>query len=119
VINQLVEESDTAKGQFGGTLADLQIQATVTNLVNYPITTAGDGTHYWCVLTRFDDFSVTRGERWFQIHANRTTHESAQGAYAAVVNEVSAELGTVKPTEQPNAPDAVAGADAAADPAGG
>jgi hypothetical protein len=103
VINQLSEESDTAKEQFGEGLENVQIQATVTNLVNYPVTTPVDETHYWCVLTRFDAFSVTLGARWFQIHSNRVTHESAAGAHTAIVNQVSEELGAVKPTEGPNA----------------
>jgi hypothetical protein len=76
----------------------------VTNLVNYPVTTPVDDTHYWCVLTRFDAFSVTLGEHWFQIHSNRVTQESAAGAHTAIVNLVSEELGVVKPTEEPNAP---------------
>jgi len=53
VINQLAAESDTAKKQFGEGLQQLQIQATLTNLVNFPVTTADDETHYWCVLTRY------------------------------------------------------------------
>lgn len=36
-----------------------------------------------------------------------------------VVNEVSDELGTVEPTEQPNAPAADTGADAVVGPVGG
>jgi hypothetical protein len=117
VIDQLSEESDTAKGQFGKGLENLQIQAAITNLVNYPVSTPVSEKHYWCILTRLDAFSVTHGDRWFQIHTNRTTQESAAGAHMAVVNQVSEELGVVKPTEvadgpagngaadQPNGPD--------------
>jgi len=104
LIDQLSGESPTAKGQFGEGLENLQIQATVTNLVNYPVTTPVNEPHYWCVLTRFDAFSVTLGDRWFQIHSNRTTVESAAGDRTAVVNQVSAGLGTSKPTEDINVP---------------
>jgi hypothetical protein len=113
VINQLAEESATAKKQFGEGLQHLQIQATVTNLVNYPITTPVHETHYWCVLTRFDAFSVTLAQSWFQIHANRVTAESQPGAHANIVNTVSNELGVVKPSEVDGAADEVDGADEA------
>ena len=104
VINQLLQESPTAKRQFGEGLENIQIQATVTNLVNYPVTTPVNEMHYWCILTRFDAFSVTLGERWFQIHSNRVTQESAAGAHTAIVQHVSDDLGAVKPTEKPEAP---------------
>jgi hypothetical protein len=99
VINQLVAESDTAKKQFGQGLEHLQIQATITNLVNYPITTAADGTHYWCVLTRFDAFSVTLDQFSFQIHTNRVTWENTPGAYAHIASTVRERLGQTKPGE--------------------
>lgn len=100
VINQLTNESDTAKRQFGEGLDDLQIQATVTNLVNEPITTVGSRTHYWCVLTRFDAFSVTFGKLSFQIHANRVTWENQDGAYRHIARIVSERLGVTKPSER-------------------
>lgn len=57
-------------------------------------------THYWCVLTRFDAFSVTLGDSWFQVHANRVTQESEPGAYNRIVGTVRNELGVVKPSEE-------------------
>lgn len=99
VINQLAAESATAKKEFGEGLQGLQIQATVTNFVNFPITMSVNETHYWCVLTRFDALSATLGQSWFQVHANRVTQQSAPGAYDAIVGTVSDELGLVKPSE--------------------
>ena len=99
VINLLTEESDTAKRQFGAALEHLKIQATVTNLLNFPVSTPVNEKHYWCVLTRFDAFSVTLGDSWFQIHANRVTRESQPGAHAAIVNTVGKELGVIKSSE--------------------
>jgi hypothetical protein len=113
VITQLAGESGTAKNQFGEGLEDLRIQATVTNLVNFPITTPGEETHYWCVLTRFDAFSVTLDNSWFQIHTNRVTAESQPGAHANIVNTVSNELGVVKPSEAEEAADEADGGDEA------
>ena len=99
VINQLTEESDTAKSKFGEGLQQLQIQATVTNLVNFPVTTADEGTHYWCVLTRLDAFSVTLDQSSFQIQTNRVTWENQAGAHAHIATTVSDKLGQVKPSE--------------------
>ncbi len=99
VINQLTAESGTAKKQFGEALQHLQIQATVTNFVNFPITIADDETHYWCVLTRFDAFSVAIDQFSFQIHANRVTWENQPGAYTHIANTVSNRLGLTKPSE--------------------
>jgi hypothetical protein len=99
IIQHLADESATAKSQFGEGLQDLTIQATVTNLVNYPLTRAGDATHYWCVLTRFENFSVTFGPLSFQIHTNRVTWESQAGAYAQIVATVGELLGVTKPSE--------------------
>lgn len=99
IIDQLAEESPTAKSQFGEGLQDLQIQATVTNLINCPITTEGDGTRYWCVLTRFEAFSVSLDHLSFQIHTNRVTWESHVGAYTAITETVSNQLGVPKPSE--------------------
>lgn len=99
LINQLESESATAKTQFGEALQDLQIQATVTNLVISPVTTADQATHYWCILTRFDAFSVTLEQKSFQIHGNRVTWESEAGAYSHIANTVSEKLGISKPSE--------------------
>lgn len=99
VIDRLTAESNTAKKQFGESLEGIQIQATVTNLVNFPITAADDATHYWCVLTRLDAFSVTLDEASFQIHANRVTWENQAGAYAHIAATVSDLLGQTKPSE--------------------
>ena len=99
VIEQLAGESGTAKSQFGEGLQELQIQATVTNLVNFPVATPDAVTHYWCVLTRFDAFSVTLNHSSFQIHANRVTWENQPGAYAHIANTVSVQLGVRKPSE--------------------
>jgi len=99
VIDQLAAESTTAKSEFGHGLQDLQIQATVTNLVNYPVTVEGGGTHYWCVLTRFDAFSVTLNQSSFQIHTNRVTGERPAGAYADIASTVGGQLGVTKPSE--------------------
>lgn len=99
VIDQLAAESPTAKKVFGEGLQQLQIQATVTNLVNFPVVTAGDGKHYWCVLTRFDAFSVSLEQSSFQIHLNRVTWENQAGAYANIANAVSERLGISKPSE--------------------
>ncbi|HET6878566.1 MAG TPA: hypothetical protein VFI31_00240 [Pirellulales bacterium] len=99
VINQLDAESATAKSQFGEGLQELQIQATVTNLVNFPVIAPDATTHYWCVLTRLDAFSVTLGESSFQIHANRVTWENHAGAYTEIANTVSGQLGARKPSE--------------------
>ena len=100
VIDQLASESATAKAQFGVGLQGLQIQATVTNLVNYPITTEKDETYYWCVLTRFDALSVTLGQHSFQIHDNRVTWQNQAGDYAHIASVVGNQLGVVKPSEK-------------------
>jgi hypothetical protein len=99
LIDRLTAESPTAKSQFGEDLQNLQIQASVTNLVNFPITLEDKETHYWCVLTRFDAFSVTLNNLWFQIHTNRVTSESEEGAYSQIVNTVGNQLGLTKPSE--------------------
>jgi hypothetical protein len=99
VINQLAAESGTAKNQFGEGLESLQIQMTVTNFVNSPITVADDQTHYWCVLTRLDAFSVALDQLSFQIHANRVTWENQVGAYTQIATAVSERLGIRKPSE--------------------
>lgn len=99
VLNQLVKESNTAKKKFGEELQQLQIQMTVTNLVNFPITTAEPGTHYWCILTRLDAFSVSLGRHSFWIHTNRLTGESVAGDYAHIAQSVSANLGVTKASE--------------------
>jgi len=99
VIDQLAVESDTAKTQFGTGLQHLQIQATVTNMVNYPVAAEVNETHYWCVLTRFDAFSVTLDQHSFQIHENRVTWENQAGAYDHIANIVGNQLGTTKPSE--------------------
>jgi len=99
VINLLANESSTAKKHFGEGLQDLEIQATVTNLVNFPITTAGTEKHYWCVLTRFDAFSVTLGGRSFWVHTNRVTGESLPGDYDQIAQTVGKQLGATKASE--------------------
>lgn len=99
VVDQLAAQPPTAKNVFGEGLDQLQLQATVTNLVNYPVAATGDGTHYWCVLTRFAAFSVSLGESSFQVHLNRVTWENHPRAYVAVANAVSEQLGVRKPSE--------------------
>jgi hypothetical protein len=70
--------------------------------VNYPIVTESvrDGDkQYWCVLTRFDAFSVTFGTRRFYVHANRVTGETQPGDYQHISSTVSQQLGVTKASE--------------------
>jgi len=99
IINELFDESATAKKQFGETLQSLSIQATVTNFVNFPITDEGGSSHYWCILTRFDDFSVTLAGKSFYVHKNRVTGEQSDGDLAEIRTEVSEKLGQTKASE--------------------
>jgi len=100
VIDTLAAESQTAKAKFGEALVGLIIQATVTNFVNFPITTEGGDRHYWCVLSRFDAFSVRHDGRSFFIHLNRVTGEGNPGEYAAIAAMVGEHLGFVKKSEE-------------------
>ena len=103
IIDGLADESPTAKSQFGETLDRIRIQATVSSLINFPISDIDPdaGTHYWCVLTRFDAFSVTLNDRAFWVHANRVTGETNPGDHAAIAETVRQGLGVTKTSEAP------------------
>lgn len=100
VIADLASSSETAKAKFGPQMAAVQVQATVTNIVNFPIERAADSTHYWCVLSRIDAFSVTHDGKSFGVYASRDVRESEPGAHSQIAAHVNDHLGVSKPSEQ-------------------
>jgi hypothetical protein len=98
-INNIHDESGTAKGQFGEVLEVLRIKGTVTNIANFPIDTQA-GNSYWCVLTRFDEFTVSRENRFFRIKSDRTTEEGSPGDHQNISHFVAENLGQTKESEK-------------------